>query len=248
VDAKTQWASPNNSNAQIMALIGGSLLSVRYVIQFGTLADYLNMGGLGFALRLFLLPLGAGILIIVGAARSQRELVGMGLVIYVLFWFANNGFNVADAYHHEHLDTIFVVTGVVLTIIALTRKGEQAALKPAGIVEVPPMPPMPPIPPIPPMPPMPTTPPQHVEREPYSAYAPAFGRPVPVRTNFMAVLSLVFGILGGVLGVVFGHIALHQIKRSAEGGRAMAIAGLVLGYMWVVPLLAFEMVYSNGIY
>ena len=59
----------------------------------------------------------------------------------------------------------------------------------------------------------------------------------------MSVASLVLGILSiplfcsygvlAVLAIVFGHIALHQIKRSMgqQGGRGMAIAGLVCGYI-----------------
>ncbi|MBX4171193.1 DUF4190 domain-containing protein (plasmid) [Rhodococcus pyridinivorans] len=53
-------------------------------------------------------------------------------------------------------------------------------------------------------------------------------------TNILAILALVFGLLGGVLGVVFGHIALSQINRTGENGRGLAIAGLVLGYISVV--------------
>lgn len=63
----------------------------------------------------------------------------------------------------------------------------------------------------------------------------------PVRTNGMAIASLVLGIIwiywiGSLLAVVFGHVALRQIDRSdgQEGGRGMAVAGLVLGYVGMV--------------
>ena len=38
---------------------------------------------------------------------------------------------------------------------------------------------------------------------------------------------------GSVLGVVFGHVALRQIRAGggAQRGRGLAIAGLVLGYL-----------------
>lgn len=60
-----------------------------------------------------------------------------------------------------------------------------------------------------------------------------------------AIASLVFGILGilgldicggFILTIAFGHIALSQIKNSngTLGGRGMAIAGLLLGY---IPLV-----------
>ena len=52
-------------------------------------------------------------------------------------------------------------------------------------------------------------------------------------TNSMAVASLVCGFLCSLLAVIFGHIALSQISRSGEGGRGLAIAGLVLGYIGV---------------
>ena len=61
------------------------------------------------------------------------------------------------------------------------------------------------------------------------------------RYNGLAIASMVLGILwiywvGSILAVVFGHIALSQIKKSGgtQAGRGMAIAGLVLGYIGVV--------------
>lgn len=66
----------------------------------------------------------------------------------------------------------------------------------------------------------------------------------PVRAtkvNGLAIASLVLGIvpllgIGSVVAVVFGHVALGQIKRSNgfETGRGMALAGLILGYAWIV--------------
>jgi hypothetical protein len=55
------------------------------------------------------------------------------------------------------------------------------------------------------------------------------------------VLGIVWlGWLGSILAVIFGHVALSQIKRSygALGGRGMAIAGLVLGYIGIATLVA----------
>jgi len=54
------------------------------------------------------------------------------------------------------------------------------------------------------------------------------------KTNVMAIVALVTGILGiPTLGIIFGHIALSQIKTTNESGRGLAIAGLVLGYLVV---------------
>jgi hypothetical protein len=53
------------------------------------------------------------------------------------------------------------------------------------------------------------------------------------RLNTFAVLSLVFGILGGYLAIVFGFVAKSQIKRTGERGNGMATAGLILGFLWI---------------
>jgi hypothetical protein len=67
-------------------------------------------------------------------------------------------------------------------------------------------------------------------------------------TNGFAVASLIcaavwFLWVGSALGVVFGHIALRQIKADPgnQSGRGLAIAGLVVGYLalGVLALAAF---------
>jgi peptidyl-prolyl cis-trans isomerase B (cyclophilin B) len=65
------------------------------------------------------------------------------------------------------------------------------------------------------------------------------------RTNTMAILALVFGFVFSLLGIIFGHIALGQIRRTGEGGRGLAITGLVFGYVGVgvtVILLVVDLV------
>ena len=61
-------------------------------------------------------------------------------------------------------------------------------------------------------------------------------------TNGFAIASLVCGIASlcaglvtAILAVVFGHVALAQISRSGghEQGRGLAIAGLVIGYVFI---------------
>ncbi|MGV0764803.1 DUF4190 domain-containing protein [Mycolicibacterium sp. XJ647] len=58
---------------------------------------------------------------------------------------------------------------------------------------------------------------------------------VPVqRTNGLAIAALVCPLVTCVLfplGIIFGHIALSQIARTGEGGRGLAIAGLVISYV-----------------
>lgn len=62
-------------------------------------------------------------------------------------------------------------------------------------------------------------------------------------TNTLAVLAFIFGVLGGYLAIVFGHIALSQIKRTGERGSRLATAGLVLGYAWVTGTVVFCVVF-----
>ncbi|WP_280274726.1 DUF4190 domain-containing protein [Nocardia wallacei] len=54
-------------------------------------------------------------------------------------------------------------------------------------------------------------------------------------TNGFAIAALVTGILGGICGlsIVFGIIALVQIKKTGQRGRGLAIAGLVLTAAWI---------------
>lgn len=72
------------------------------------------------------------------------------------------------------------------------------------------------------------------------SYTPAVGGPAPNRgTNGLAVAALVLGILwlcavGSALAIVFGFVALSQIKRSEQAGKGMAIAGIVLGIIGIL--------------
>jgi hypothetical protein len=63
------------------------------------------------------------------------------------------------------------------------------------------------------------------------------GVTAPTGSNGLAVGALVCGLLGvSIPAIVLGHIALSQIKASGgrQGGRGMALAGLVLGYVALV--------------
>lgn len=69
----------------------------------------------------------------------------------------------------------------------------------------------------------------------------------PAPASGMAVASFVCSLLGitllpligSLLGVILGHIALGQIRRSMgrQGGKGLAVAGLVLGYLVMAAAL-----------
>ncbi|MDH6247896.1 DUF4190 domain-containing protein [Mycobacterium sp. OTB74] len=67
--------------------------------------------------------------------------------------------------------------------------------------------------------------------EPVTADRAVGVHPTAVGTNTMAIVSLIAAWNFFPLGIIFGHIALSQINRTGQGGRGLAIAGLVLGYL-----------------
>lgn len=52
----------------------------------------------------------------------------------------------------------------------------------------------------------------------------------------LAIVSLVASCAGLIIplayvaGIITGHIALSQIKRTGESGRGLALAGVIVGY------------------
>ena len=65
--------------------------------------------------------------------------------------------------------------------------------------------------------------------------APGYPPPGGGGTSGFAIASLIFGILGGVLfSVIFGIVALFQIRKRGQTGRGLAITGLALSGCWVL--------------
>jgi hypothetical protein len=56
-----------------------------------------------------------------------------------------------------------------------------------------------------------------------AAYAPPM--------NTLAIVALVLSFVVSIGGIVCGHLALAQIKRTGEAGREFALAGLIIGYV-----------------
>lgn len=76
-------------------------------------------------------------------------------------------------------------------------------------------------------------------------------------TNALAIVSLVFGIIGWTLmpvignmvAIICGHIARGQIRdsRGAQQGDGLALAGLILGYLGLLLGLALVLMIVFGI-
>ena len=75
----------------------------------------------------------------------------------------------------------------------------------------------------------------------------------PARTNTLAIVSLVTSIIGiSLAGIICGHIALGQIKRTGEQGYGMALAGVIIGYVGfvvgIIALLGFIVALMSGVF
>ena len=75
---------------------------------------------------------------------------------------------------------------------------------------------------------------------PYGA-APGYGGYSGARTNSLAIISFIASLVGmfvipflaSVAAVITGHMSLGQIKRTGEGGRGLALAGTIIGWVGV---------------
>ncbi|WP_219950284.1 DUF4190 domain-containing protein [Salinibacterium sp. M195] len=70
--------------------------------------------------------------------------------------------------------------------------------------------------------------------EPLSADVVRPAPPVAARTSPLAILALVLAAIGGAPALLFGHLAIRQIKETGERGLVMARVATVLGYVWLV--------------
>ena len=72
----------------------------------------------------------------------------------------------------------------------------------------------------------------------YGAYPPPKSG-----NNGLAIAAMICGICGflclipSVVGIVLGTVSLSQIKRTQQGGRGMAITGIVVGSLWIVGFI-----------
>lgn len=58
--------------------------------------------------------------------------------------------------------------------------------------------------------------------------------PPRARLNVLSVISLILALALSPLTVVFGYLAVGQIRRSHQRGEALAWVAIGLGWVWVV--------------
>lgn len=72
-----------------------------------------------------------------------------------------------------------------------------------------------------------TPPPPHMAPGPY-------GSPPPQR-DWMGIVSLVCGLLGvGLVGIIFGHLALRANARGEANNRGLSLAGTIVSYVTTI--------------
>lgn len=91
--------------------------------------------------------------------------------------------------------------------------------------------------------------PQQAQQEaPYASQAVA--PPVPTTlayTNTYALVSIITAFLSPIAAIVFGHLALGQIKRTGDAGRGLALTGLIIGYSYFAMIALFMIFYVGFI-
>lgn len=93
-------------------------------------------------------------------------------------------------------------------------------------------------PPAPPAPPAPS----------YAARPPAPRSALPTtlaQTNTFALVAIILAFLQPIGAIVFGHMALSQIKRNGDAGRGIALTGLIVGYVSVAFFVVFILLYVS---
>jgi ABC-type dipeptide/oligopeptide/nickel transport system permease component len=70
---------------------------------------------------------------------------------------------------------------------------------------------------------------------------PSYARPSSTgpeqRTNSTAIVAFVFAFLLWPVGIILGHIARRSIRRTGEGGAGLALAALIISYVWGAILI-----------
>lgn len=70
---------------------------------------------------------------------------------------------------------------------------------------------------------------------PYQGSPSPYGSPLQSdRYNVLAIISFVGAFVVPLAGIICGHIALSQIKRTGERGHGLALWGTILGYAFIV--------------
>lgn len=76
----------------------------------------------------------------------------------------------------------------------------------------------------------------------HQAEATALGQ-----TNAYALVAIIMAFIMPILGIIFGHLSLSQIKRTGDAGRGLALTGLIFGYAYFAFIVLFMIFYVSMI-
>ena len=66
------------------------------------------------------------------------------------------------------------------------------------------------------------------------------------RVNALAILALILACVGGFPALIFGHLAMAQIRMTGERGMLLARIATGLGYLWLVVSIGLLFVWLSG--
>ena len=62
--------------------------------------------------------------------------------------------------------------------------------------------------------------------------SPQYGNKLPSARDGLAIASLVCAFFVPILGIIFGHVSNHNAKKAGREKSGLAVAGLILGYIF----------------
>ncbi len=68
---------------------------------------------------------------------------------------------------------------------------------------------------------------------------------MPVKTNVLAIISLIAAFIFPLAAVITGYIAQSQIRRTGEEGRGLARAGVIIGMVGTILQVVFFIVWFS---
>jgi hypothetical protein len=60
--------------------------------------------------------------------------------------------------------------------------------------------------------------------------------------GLIGILSIALGALPNIAGIILSHIAYSEIKRTGQKGKGLALAGIIVGYSFVVLGIIFAFI------
>lgn len=93
--------------------------------------------------------------------------------------------------------------------------------------------------------------PAYGQPNPYAAQGYGYGAPAGT-TSGLAIASLILGIAGfvfpfvlpSIAAIILGFMARSRIRQSGQGGRGIALAGIILGFVAILFAIGFIILFG----